>query len=353
MNVEITTASKKAEKSSDAPGVVSVITAKDIKSFGVLSLVDILQRVPGLQPVGSHLFVQNVASIRGDLLTHSDNHVLLLLNGRPLREGANGGVNSPVYTTFPVEMIERIEIVRGPGSVLYGTNAYAGVINIITKSAPKMFKIHASVGGGSLGGVMGTFSAGLTTGELKVNVSAQYFKEDGWDFRAVTPRPKKPTTTIDMKSGEDKIGVAAQALYKGFHLSAFYSNGSDDVLGTLPYAPFRGKNNLKRLFLDLGYTSKIFGSWDIMVNFTHNMEDIRLNEESETVTPILHYGSDWLGEVSLSGGIGEQLSLVIGGVVDSRHKFTVPENSPIRQTYDQYNCRPMLSWITNRWRCSN
>lgn len=133
LSVEIVTASKKAESLSDAPGVVTVITAGEIRAFGATNLMDALQRVPGLQPISSHLFVQNVASMRGDLMTHTDNHVLILLDGRPVREGLLGGTNSPVYTGFPIDMIERVEVIRGPGSVLYGTNAFTGVVNIITK----------------------------------------------------------------------------------------------------------------------------------------------------------------------------------------------------------------------------
>ena len=75
----------------------------------------------------------NVPAVRGDLPTHTNNHTLLLINGRPVRESNSGGWNFPVYMAYPIDMIERIEFVRGPGSVLYGTNAYTGVINVITK----------------------------------------------------------------------------------------------------------------------------------------------------------------------------------------------------------------------------
>lgn len=337
LDIGVITASKKEEKVSDAPGIVSVITPKEIRAFGGVTLMDLLQRVPGLQPISSHLFVQNVASIRGDLLTHSDNHVLVLLNGRPMREGVNGGINSPIYTSFPVEMIDRIEVVRGPGSVLYGTNAYVGIINIITKPASKYNKLRVSGLGGSLGSFMGTLSAGLTKGDLQFNVNAQYFKESSWNFNAQTPRPGYPTKTIDMKYGEDKIGIGAQLTYKGFGLLGFYSRGSDDVLGMLPYASYQSKNNLRRLFLNISYQTKILSSWDMSVNVTHNLSDSRLNEKNEKIAPNLHYGSDWLGEVTFNGSITRNVNLVFGGVMDSRHKYEVPENSPIKQTYHLYN----------------
>ncbi len=129
----VTTASKSAERIADAPGVVSVISAEDIRNFGARNLLEVLDRAPATYGIGSYLYPQNVLSIRGDVLTHFDNHVLLLFDGRPVRESIYGGLNAAIYTSFPVEAIERIEVIRGPGSVLYGTNAYAGVVNVITK----------------------------------------------------------------------------------------------------------------------------------------------------------------------------------------------------------------------------
>lgn len=337
LNVEVTTASKKAEKVSDAPGIITVVSAKDIRAFGAVTLMDVLQRVTGLQPVSSHLFRQNVSSIRGDLLTHSDNHVLILLDGRPMREGVNGGINSPIYTTFPVDMIARIEVVRGPGSVLYGTNAYSGVINIITRQAPEQFEMRLTGGGGSLGGMIAGMSTGATKGDFQFNLSARYFKEDGWNMTALTPRPRYPVKSLDMEMSEDKFGIAAYMKYKGFRLAGFYSKGSEDTIGILPYAPFKSKNNLRRLFLDLGYTVNLSSAWALNINLTHNLADSKLNDENANIAPNYHYGSDWLGEINLSGSLGKQMNLTVGTVLDSRHKFKVPEFSPVKQTYHFYN----------------
>jgi len=74
-----------------------------------------------------------MAGVRGDIQSQLSNHILVLLNGRPVRESLLGGLNFPFFSAFPVEMIERKELVRGPGSVLYGTNAYSGIVNVITR----------------------------------------------------------------------------------------------------------------------------------------------------------------------------------------------------------------------------
>jgi len=83
INVEITVASKKTEKISEAPGVISVVTAKDIERFGAQILFDVLGRMPNVYTFGSGVFPENVVSIRSGTSTHVDNHTLILINGRP------------------------------------------------------------------------------------------------------------------------------------------------------------------------------------------------------------------------------------------------------------------------------
>ena len=131
---EITTVSKKAEAVWEAPGVVSAVSAQQIEMFGDAGVWDVFARMPGVQ--NTHGTGINRTSIRGGESNTSVSHVLVLIDGRPVRaSGGNLSQYSPTYT-FPVDSIERIEVSRGPASVLYGTNAFEGVINIVTKDNP-------------------------------------------------------------------------------------------------------------------------------------------------------------------------------------------------------------------------
>jgi outer membrane receptor for ferrienterochelin and colicin len=336
MNMEISVVSKKAEGVARAPGVVTVITADEIKAFGAKTLADVLERAPSIQMLGSHLFPRNVVSLRGDLMTHSDNHVLILLDGRPMREGVNGGISSPIYTVFPVEVIGHIEIIRGPGSVLYGSNAFAGVINIVTKKAYATPSLRLEAGGGSSGYGRGALLAGVNREKLSAVVSAQAFRSDGWSYQAMTDRPGFAERPIDMRYGEEKLGIFGTASFGKLSLSVFYSHGSDDVLGRLPYAAFESVNNIDRIFLDLGYEQPLSETWKVNLNITHNLIDAKLNDES-SIANNWHQGSDWLGEVSVSGELADNLNLVIGTVADTRHKDHVPETSRIKETYHLVN----------------
>ena len=126
----VVTASKTAQSPLDAPNSTSIITEQDIRLSGIVKIPELLRRLAGvdaMEVTGS----QTEVSLRG-FNQRLSNKVLVLVNGRSVYAdilGATlwGGL------TIGVEDIERIEVVRGPGSALYGADAFNGVINIITK----------------------------------------------------------------------------------------------------------------------------------------------------------------------------------------------------------------------------
>jgi outer membrane receptor for ferrienterochelin and colicins len=148
-------------------------------------LQDLLSRLPNVYVWGSGLARDNVVSIRGQVQTHLDNHVLVLLNGRPIRGGTSSGVQLDIYRNFPLESIERIEMVRGPGSVLYGTNAFSGVINIVSKDPKKPQKNSISTGYGIFGTSQTSGQFNMNKGDFSLAGSARFYDSDGWKFRAV------------------------------------------------------------------------------------------------------------------------------------------------------------------------
>lgn len=128
-----------------APSVASVITARDIKISGVRTLDEALEMVPGLHVSLSSNRLNSVYSIRG-IHTGDTPQVLLLVNGLPFNDLITG--SRPPLFNLPVANISRIEIVRGPGSAVFGADAFAGVINIITRSASES---HGTTVGGRAG----------------------------------------------------------------------------------------------------------------------------------------------------------------------------------------------------------
>ena len=114
-----------------APGVVRVFTREDIERFGFVTLRDVLANVPGVQ-IQEYRAGHQAVWFRG-IKQRYNNKILWIIDGVPLRDSFYG--HQAVDEGVPLGMVERIEIITGPGSVLYGTNAFAGVVSITTRSA--------------------------------------------------------------------------------------------------------------------------------------------------------------------------------------------------------------------------
>lgn len=127
---QVVSASRQATSPVDAPVSTHIVTSEDIRMSGLTSIPDILRQVPGLEFMAMGPANHNTA-IRG-LNQRMANKVLVLVDGRSVYLDFNGPTFWKTLSVNPAD-IERIEIIRGPGSTLYGANAFSGVINIITK----------------------------------------------------------------------------------------------------------------------------------------------------------------------------------------------------------------------------
>jgi len=129
-----------------SPAVTTVITAQQIKSMGATQLNQVLETVPGLHVSIQAVTGDAVYSMRG-MVNNVNAQVLVMLNGNRYSVPYKG---SPMTgMSLPVEAIQKIEVIRGPGSALYGADAFAGVINIITKKAADINGTEVGVRGGS------------------------------------------------------------------------------------------------------------------------------------------------------------------------------------------------------------
>ncbi|MEJ1377028.1 MAG: TonB-dependent receptor [Candidatus Sedimenticola sp. (ex Thyasira tokunagai)] len=129
-----------------SPGVVRVFTRQDFKRFGFKTLKDLMTVVPGIQLVRSYKNHTNMW-VRG-IQTRYNSKLLLLIDGVPIRENYYGHFN--IDKGMVLDNVERVEIISGPGSVLYGANAFAGVISVTTKTAGQSmsFEVAAQEGYG-------------------------------------------------------------------------------------------------------------------------------------------------------------------------------------------------------------
>ncbi|MDY7232067.1 TonB-dependent receptor domain-containing protein [Hyalangium rubrum] len=173
----VVTASRRAQSALEAPNATTVITAEDIRLSGATSLVELLRRVPGADVMELGVGSANY-SLRG-FNQRVANKVLVLVDGRTEYQDFLG---MTLWSSMPIalEEIERIEVIRGPGSALYGANAMLGVVNIITRApgtGPRA-QFQAIAGGGNTAG--GSFLSHGATGALRYRMSVGYGQMDKW-----------------------------------------------------------------------------------------------------------------------------------------------------------------------------
>jgi outer membrane receptor for ferrienterochelin and colicin len=325
-DIDITTASKSAEKMSDAPGIVSIITHDEIINFGSVSLADVLNRVTSVYMIHAGTYMWNIASIRGQNISVFDNHVLILINGRPLRDGISGGHNNVFYNSFPVEGIERIEIIRGPGSVLYGTNAYAGVINIITAKAENGTHFQATMNYGSFNTKSVNFGGGLQVNDnVNVNFGGRWYDDDGSTFGGVfdgeIEKPENHSTYKKERWTRDNNSLFLNLNYHKFSILAGY--GEIFPFALVPPIKWEWKDqkagdeisHMKHYFTDLGYSSDLSENYSISANITYNghlwqgMVDLLPDQQKALSNNIM-------GELTLQGTPAENLHFTLGGLYD-------------------------------------
>ncbi|MEO8335865.1 MAG: TonB-dependent receptor [bacterium] len=186
LNTHISAASKYAQTSNAAPASVTIVSSEDIRSYGYRNLQEVLESVRGFYVSNDRNF--SYLGTRGFGRTSDYNsRVLLLIDGHSINDQFAG--STPVGTDLPInlDVVERIEVVQGPGSALYGTGAMFAVINIVTKTALALDGTIARAGIGSFGERVTAVAAGhsfssrlsITGSALLTNVKGadQYYRE--------------------------------------------------------------------------------------------------------------------------------------------------------------------------------
>ena len=176
MNIKVTSVSKKEQKLSQVAAAVFVISAEDIRRSGATNIPDLLRMVPGLDVAQISANTWAI-SARGFNLQFA-NKLLVLIDGRAVYTPLFGGVDWDTQDV-PLEDIERIEVIRGPGGAVWGANAVNGVINIITKKAADTHGGLLVAGGGNIDQEFGTAQYGGNAGkESDYRVFAKYLNDD-------------------------------------------------------------------------------------------------------------------------------------------------------------------------------
>jgi outer membrane receptor for ferrienterochelin and colicins len=264
LDLKVTTATKFAEKLSDAPSVMYVVTRDELDRFGGTTLGEILARVPGLTGTSAYFTDRDLIAAQGDQTKIDGGHILFLINGRPTREILEGGLIGDLLESFPVNILERIEIVLGPGSVLYGSDAFSAVINLITQKADHDGFVVRGLGGAP-GGEGASAEAMFQSGDLNIVAAGQFHQEPSWATTywhpSYTTGLPVPDTLSILEGGQ---GGYLGLNYKNLSLMCSFTGYEDSV-----FAEISGQGRWKRGFADLGYSLKPSDRWEMTFNATY------------------------------------------------------------------------------------
>jgi outer membrane receptor protein involved in Fe transport len=186
-----------------APAVATVITAEDIAAMGATDLDEVLETVPGVHVTRSPNGYASAYAIRG-ISTPYGVQALMLQNGIPMTTLLVGNKGN-IWGGYPVEHIARIEIIRGPGSALYGADAFSGVINIITKNAGETAGTEMGVRAGSFKTGSVWLQHGGKIGPVAVAAYLRRGRTDGF----------KETLSADAQTARDRSAGTAASLAPG------------------------------------------------------------------------------------------------------------------------------------------
>jgi iron complex outermembrane receptor protein len=211
--LKVDVASKQEETTADAPSSVTLITQQEIRNLGVQSVSEILDHVPGFMTakrvgtgVGNTIYARGIGS----------DGILFLLNGQRLND-IYVGYSTIINKSIPVENIKQIEIVRGPGSSLYGSNAYVGVVNIVTFHDMN----NVSLEMGNINTRRSTINISKKIGDLSFSAFLRTYADDGFEYDNITDSKGVTGSTRDPIEGIDFFSTLK---YKSLSVDFSYLN---------------------------------------------------------------------------------------------------------------------------------
>ncbi len=302
MNVEVTTASRFEDKITTAPAIMSVVTSDELRRFGGITLAEVLHRVPGLTRTSQYFTDRSLIAARGDQTKTAGGHILFLINGRPTREVMEGGIISDLLESFPIQALERIEIIKGPGSVLYGLERVLG----------RDQSDHPQSGGqpgncdGSRrsrrGAVVialcdlekGGSERGCSVADSRRTGLADYLScsagRTGPSFAPHVPAVQN-VDVVDRGSGSF-LG----ANYKDFSFESAFTEWQSTafVQGTV------GETRMTRAFGNLGYDHKVTANWDMNFNLTYTRTTFSEVQYPSALRDSNEFIAEWTNLITLS-----------------------------------------------------
>ena len=227
---KITSASKFVQKATDAPAIVTVVSAEEIKLYGYRTLADVLQSVPGFNVSNDRNY--SFLGSQGISLGDFNSRTLLLVNGHRLNNNLTDGAYVDNTFILDMDLVDRVEIIQGPNAVLYGNNAFFGVINVITRKGGQLNGLEAAGEYGEFETYKGrvTYGKSFTNG-VEMLLSGSYQNSSGNSglfFPAFNTPAQNHGVAIGL-DGENSLSSFGSVSYGDFTLEGAFNRREKEI----------------------------------------------------------------------------------------------------------------------------
>jgi iron complex outermembrane receptor protein len=337
MEVKVYSASKHLQSTAQAPSSVTVITAEQIRKYGYRTLADVLRSVRGFYVTYDRNY--SYIGVRGFGRPGDYNtRLLLLVDGHRLNDNVYDQALSGAELPLPLQVLERVEIIRGPSASLYGTSAFFGVINLVTQRPRKAEKLQLSAEAGSFGTGQGGFNFAHHLKGIDYLLSAEFSESAGQSL--FFPEFNSPATNHGVArdaDGEHYRKMFGSASFGGLTVQGLYGWRKK----TLPTAPWdtvfndsRSYTRDARAYIDLHYARTWGDDWDLSVRTyfdRYRYDGFYIYEPSVEGDPLsginadYGYGDWWGEEVKLSKTLWRKHRVTAGS--EFRHNLRQDQRS--------------------------
>jgi len=267
MNLEVPkvyAASKLEQKTTEAPASTTIVTSDEIKKFGYRTLADVLESVPGFNVSYDRNY--DFLGAEGISLGDANNRILLLVNGHRVNNNLTDGAAIGTDFILDMDLVDRIEIIRGPAAVLYGNNAFLGVINVITRQGGQIHGVETSFDYGAFGTYKGRVSVGEQfSNGVNFLLSGSIYQSAGPEglFYPQFDTPAQNNGVAKNMDGDSYSSLFASVNYRDFTLEGAF-NDRDKVNPTAQFDTTFNDPRLRTID-DRGYTA---------LKFAHSFPDV-------------------------------------------------------------------------------
>ena len=334
--IQVYSASKRLQSASDAPSSVTVITADEIQKYGYRTLADILETVRDFYITYDR--ENSFVGVRGfGRLGDWNSRILLLIDGHRINNNILGQAMIGTEFLLDVDLVERIEIIRGPSSSLYGADAFFAVINVITRKPTQLKGVELSLAPGSFGTYLGRASYGGQYKGIDMLLSGTFYNSQGQTL--FYPQFDSPATNYGITRNtayENSQHILATISSHGFTLQGLFSARDRGVptayYGTVFNDP-RTQNFDYHQYLDLSYQHSIAEKWDLTARTSYDQARLQAPVAYSTGLPD---GSTTLDTYSVRGNWSDT-EAKLSGILLAKHKITLGTEVTDNLRQDQGN----------------